>query len=128
MISKIESPQSVENLDEIIEKSDGIMIARGDLGKILPIEDLAYNQKIITEKNLKVGKYLMSATDYLFSLIEPTTPTRAEIVDLFTAYEDGIRNIMFTKEISLSKDPIFLLDMATKVFNSYMKYEKERLK
>ena len=128
LISKIESPQSVENLDEIIDKSDGIMIARGDLGKILPIEDLGYNQKIITEKTLKAGKYLMSATDYLFSLIEPTTPTRAEIVDLFTAYEDGIRNIMFTKEISLSKDPIFLLDMATKVFNSYLKYEKERVK
>lgn len=126
LIAKIENPQGVENLDEILEKCDGIMIARGDLGKILPIEDLGYNQKIITEKTLKAGKYLMSATDYLFSLIEPTIPTRAEVIDLFTAYEDGIRNIMFTKEISLSKDPIYLLDMATKIFNSYLKYEREK--
>jgi len=123
LISKIENKQAMENLDEIIEKSDGIMIARGDLGKILPISDLGYNQKIITEKTLNAGKYLMSATDYLFSLIEPTTPTRAEVIDLFTAYEDGIRNIMFTKEVSLSKDPIYLLDMATDIYNSYLKYK-----
>lgn len=124
LMSKIENKPSMENLDEIIENSNAIMIARGDLGKILPIEELGYNQKIITEKALKANKFLVTATDYLFSLIEPTTPTRAEIIDLFTAYEDGIRNIMFTKEISLSKDPIFLLDLATKVFESYKKYEK----
>ena len=126
LISKIESQQSIENLDKIIDNSDGIMIARGDLGKILPIEDLGYYQKIITEKALKAGKYLMTATDYLFSLIEPTTPTRAEIIDLFTAYLDGIRNIVFAKEISMSKNPIYLLDVATKVYDSYLKYERER--
>lgn len=123
LISKIENKEGIDNLDDIIEVSDGIMIARGDLGKILPIEDLGYNQKIITKKTLEAGKFLISATDYLFSLIEPTTPTRAEVIDLFTAYDDGIRNIMFTKEISLSKNPIYLLDMATNIFNSYKKYK-----
>ena len=125
LLSKIENKEGLNNIDEIIEYSDGIMIPRGCLGKILPIEELGYNQKLITKKTLAANKYLVSATDYLFSLIEPTTPTRAEVIDLFTAYDDGIRNIMFTKEISLSKDPIYLLNMANGIFESYKKYEEE---
>lgn len=125
LMSKIENGLALKNLDEIIEYSDGIMIPRGCLGKIVPIEEIGYNQKLITKKTLEAGKFLLSATDYLFSLIEPTTPTRAEVIDLFTAYSDGIRNIMFTKEISLSKDPIYLLNMATNIFKSYVRYEEE---
>lgn len=125
LISKIENKQAMENLDEIIDYSDGIMIARGDLGKILPIEELAYNQKVITKKTLAKGKYLMSATDYLFSLAETTALTRAEVVDLFTAYEDGILNILFTKEVALAKDPVYVLDVANKIYDSYLKYKGE---
>ena len=122
IMSKIENLQAIENLDEIIDSSDSIMIARGDLGKILPFTDIAYNQKLITKKVLKAGKMLVSATDYLFSLLTPTIPSRAEIVDLFTAYEDGINTIMFTKEIAHTTAPEYLLDVANKVYESYKKY------
>lgn len=124
LMSKIENSEAMKNIDSIINKSDAIMIARGDLGKILPFTEIALNQKIITEKTIKAGKVLVSATDYLFSLIEPTIPSRAEIVDLFTAYNDGIRYIMFTKEIAHSKNQAYLLDVANKVYESYKKYEK----
>lgn len=126
LLAKVENKEAMDNLDEVIDNSDGVIIARGDLGKILPIYDLAYNQRIITEKTLSKGKYLMSATDYLFSLVDVTTPSRAEIVDLFSAYESGITNIMFTKEVSVSKDPIYLLDMANKVYESFKKYKGEK--
>lgn len=122
IMSKIENGEALENIDDIIANSDAIMIARGDLGKILPFTDIALNQKIITKKVLHAKKMLVSATDYLFSLENPTIPSRAEIVDLFTAYNDGIKYIMFTKEIAHSTDPAYLLDIATKVYNSYEKY------
>jgi len=125
LISKIENAESIENIDEIIENSDGIMIARGDLGKILPIHELGYNQKIITEKTLKANKYLISATDYLATLMENKTPTRAEVIDLFTAYNDGIKNIMFSKELLLSIDQTNFLQMANNIYQSYLKYKNK---
>lgn len=122
IISKIENDEGIKNIDEIIENSDGIMIARGDLGKILPIHDLGYYQKIITKKTLKANKYLISATDYLKSLKDNLVPTRAEVIDLFSAYNDGIKNIMFSKELLLSIDKINFLNTANNIYKSYQKY------
>lgn len=124
LISKIENEDSIKNLDEIIINSDGIMIARGDLGKILPIYDLGYYQKLITEKTLASNKYLITATDYLTSLKDNLTPSRADVIDLFTAYNDGIRNIMFSKELVLSIDKINFLEFANNIYKSYLKYKE----
>lgn len=123
LISKIENHDAIMNIDEIIENSDGIMIARGDLGKILPIYDLGYNQKIITDRTLKAGKYLISATDYLSSLKVNKNPTRAEVIDLFCAFNDGINCVMFSKELILSVDRINFLTVANKIYKSYLKYK-----
>lgn len=125
LISKIENAEGMQNIDEIIKDSDGIMIARGDLGKILPICDLGYNQKIITGKTLKAGKYLISATDYLASLKNNKIPTRAEVIDLFTAYNDDIKCIMFSKELVLSIDKINFLKTANDIYQSYLKYKNQ---
>lgn len=127
IISKIENEMAMNLLDEIIDYSDGIMIARGDLGKILPIEDLGYNQKIITERTLLAKKELMSATDYLPSLTNDNLLTRPEVLDLFNSYNDGINIIIFTKEVAISKDPVNVLIEANKIFNSYLKYRDKRM-
>ena len=125
LMSKIENLEAVQNLDEVIKYSDAIMIARGDLGKILPFSKIAYYQKIITKKTLLSKKMLVSATDYLFSLVNFTIPTRAEVVDLFTAFLDGIDSIMFTKEVAHSENPVYLLQVANEIYKSYLEYKNE---
>lgn len=126
LISKIESKEAIKNLDEIILNSDGIMIARGCLGKILPIYELGYYQKLITEKTLQNNKYLITATDYLTSLKNNLSPSRADVIDLFTAYNDGIKNIMFSKELVLSIDKINFLKIANNIYDSYLKYVESK--
>ncbi len=125
VISKIENLEATKNLDEIIAQSDGVMIARGDLGKILPDEELGYYQKVITEKALAAGKILMTATGYLLSMVDSPEPTRAEVIDLFSAFEDGIRNIVFTSEVVIAKDPIRTLKSANGIYKSYKKYQRK---
>lgn len=126
LISKIENREAIQNLDEIILNSDGIMIARGCLGKILPIYELGYYQKLITEKTLQNNKFLIAATDYLTSLKNNLSPSRADVIDLFTAYNDGIKNIMFSKELVLSIDKINFLKIANSIYESYLKYVESK--
>lgn len=125
IISKIENLEATKNLDEIIAESDVIMIARGDLGKILPDEELGYYQKVITEKTLATDKILMTATGYLLSMVDSYEPTRAEVIDLFSAFADNIRNIVFTSEVVIAKDPVNTLKTANKIYKSFKKYQQK---
>lgn len=106
IISKIESSRGIKNIDEIIKVSDGIMVARGDLGVEMPMDSLPILQKQIIEKCRKIGRTCIVATEMLASMYTNARPTRAEISDIANAVLDGTDAVMLSGETTLGKHPI----------------------
>ncbi len=106
VIAKIETQQSLENIDEIIDTSEGIMVARGDLGIETPMEQIPFWQKTIIKKCLSVGKPVITATHMLESMIKNPMPTRAEISDVGNAILDKTDVLMLSGETANGKHPI----------------------
>lgn len=121
IIAKIETPRSLANLDEIIDVSDEIMIARGDLSTLTPRANIAHYQKYICQKCQEKNKPIMLATGVLASMEQKEEPTIAEILDLYNIVLDGITKIVFTSETSVSIDPLDVLSTANKIFDTVKK-------
>ncbi len=111
IISKIENQEAIDNYEEIVEYSDGVMVARGDLGIEVPIENLPIYQQQIIEACRKKGKYVIVATHLLESMIENPFPTRAEVSDIFNAITQKTDAIMLSWETTVGKYPIQAVEM-----------------
>ena len=115
LISKIENREGVENIVEIINNSDGIMVARGDMGVEIPFEELPRIQKDIIKNCYTAGKKVITATQMLESMIHNARPTRAEITDVANAIYDGTSAIMLSGETAVGAYPVKSLETMGKI-------------
>jgi len=114
-MAKVETQAAVDNLDDIIDASDGIMIARGDLGLQTPFEDMPHLQKLIIRKCLDRARPVITATQMLESMIENSRPTRAEATDVANAILDGTDAVMLSGETAIGKHPTLVVETMARI-------------
>lgn len=123
IIAKIENKEGIKNIDEIIKVSDGIMIARGDMGVSLPIYEIPIIQKMIIKKCNRAGKFVITATQMLESMTDNLIPTRAEVTDVANAIIDGTDFVMLSAESAVGKYPVETVVM----MNNIIKFTERNL-
>jgi len=115
VISKIESEKGVANFEAILQASDGIMVARGDLGRAVSLEKVPPLQKDFTRKTLQVGKFLVTATEMLLSMVDNPQPTRAEVSDVANAVFEQSSAVMLSEETAIGQHPVEAVKMMRKI-------------
>ncbi len=106
LCAKIETPEAIADLDEILTVSDSVMVARGDLGVRVPLEDVPHHQKHIIRAGVRFGRPVITATQMLESMVSSPVPTRAEVTDVANAVLDGTSAVMLSGETAVGVDPV----------------------
>lgn len=115
IISKVEKPEAIDNLDEIIAETDAVMVARGDLGVEIPMQNVPLVQKEIVRKCQRLAKPVIIATQMMESMIENISPTRAEVNDVANAVMDGADAVMLSGETSVGRFPLQVIEAMYKI-------------
>ena len=118
IISKIEKPEALENIDKIIAYSDGLMVARGDLGVEVPAAEVPLIQKQLVNKAKKARIPVIIATQMMETMIDSLSPTRAEVNDVANSVMDGADAVMLSGETSIGKHPVQVIEMMTSILKS----------
>jgi pyruvate kinase len=127
VIAKIEKPQAIDNLDEVITTFDAFMVARGDLGVECPLEDVPFLQKRVIEKARRNAKPVIVATQMLESMIHNPAPTRAEASDVANAVLDGADAVMLSGETSVGDYPIEAVETMNRIIDSTESHELKKM-
>jgi pyruvate kinase len=123
IIAKIEKPEAVKNIKAIIRASDGIMVARGDLGVEIPMEELPAIQKQVINLSIKQSKTVIVATQMMESMIQNNSPTRAEITDVANAVLQGADAVMLSGETAVGAHPLLVVEHMKKIIHAAENYE-----
>jgi len=124
IISKIETKKGVDNVNKLIKVSHGIMIARGDLGRNIPIEKVPMIQKQITKKCNRKNKFSITATEIMPSMVTRVRPSRAEVSDIFNAIIEGSDALLLAEETVIGKHPELVVKELRKIIKESEKYLK----
>ena len=131
VIAKIEKPEAVSDIDDIVKETDAIMVARGDLGVEIPLEEVPLVQKMLIDKALLNAKPIIVATQMMESMITSNTPTRAEVNDVANAVLDGTDAVMLSGETSVGDHPVKVIETMSKIVMEIEKsediYHKEEI-
>ncbi len=126
-ISKIETEKGLENINELIKISDGIMIARGDLSRNISFEKVPYYKKLIVDKCNSKRKFVIVATEMMLSMVKSKIPTNAEVDDVFSSVVDGGNALMLSEETAIGKYPVLSIKTMKKIIIYAEKYLEKRI-
>ena len=123
IIAKIEKPEAIDDIDGIVNETDAIMVARGDLGIEVPYQDVPLLQKMMVKKCLKASKPIIVATQMMESMIDGITPSRAEVNDVANAVMDGADAVMLSGETSVGKHPGLVIETMSNIVKKVEEYD-----